>query len=65
MWKPGNARVHLVVVGNRIDFAAYESFTSWQAEVDRIFTTLVVPTLVSGRPTRGAVAIDESTAASY
>jgi hypothetical protein len=24
-WKPANARVHLVVVGNRIDFAAYES----------------------------------------
>ncbi|MFI5363991.1 MAG: nitrilase-related carbon-nitrogen hydrolase [Candidatus Binatia bacterium] len=49
-WKPGNARVHLVVVGNRIDFAAYESFATWQAEVDRIFTTLVVPKLVSGRP---------------
>ena len=49
-WKPGNARVHLVVVGNRIDFAAYESLATWQAEVDRIFTTLVVPKLVPGRP---------------
>src|SRR5512143_2699363 len=34
-WKPGNARVHLVVVGNRINFAAYESLATWQAEVDR------------------------------
>src|SRR5512143_1770739 len=33
-WKPGNARVHLVVVGNRINFAAYESLATWQAEVD-------------------------------
>ena len=49
-WKPGNARVHLVVVGNRINFAAYESFATWQAEVDRIFNTLVVPKLVTGRP---------------
>jgi len=49
-WKPGNARVHLVVVGNRLDFAAYESLVTWQAEVDRIFTTLVVPKLVPGRP---------------
>jgi hypothetical protein len=49
-WKPRNARVHLVVVGNRIDFAAYESVATWQAEVDRIFTTLVVPKLVSGKP---------------
>ena len=49
-WRPKIQRVHLIVVGNELDFAAYESFATWQAEVDRIFETLVRPRLVRGRP---------------
>ena len=49
-WKPKLARVRVVAVGNAIDFAAYATSATWQAEVDRIFTTLVAPRLVAGRP---------------
>jgi len=49
-WRPKMQRVHLVVVGNKLDFAAYESFATWQAEVDRIFDTLVRRHLKRGRP---------------
>jgi predicted amidohydrolase len=49
-WRPDTTRLHLIVVGNRIDFAAYTSFATWQAEVDRIFRDLVRPHLKRGRP---------------
>ena len=44
-WRPRVQRVHVIVVGNKLDFAAYESFATWQAEVDRIFRDLVRPRL--------------------
>jgi hypothetical protein len=50
VWRPRLARVRLVVVGNRLDFAAYESMATWRAEVDRIFERLVRPKLAAGRP---------------
>ena len=50
VWRPAIERVHLIVVGNRIDFAAYVSFATWQAEVDRLFETYVRPNVVAGRP---------------
>lgn len=49
-WRPPLERVHLVVVGNRIDFAAYSSMVTWRAEVERIFDQLVRPQFVPGRP---------------
>jgi hypothetical protein len=49
-WRPDLVRLHLIVVGNRLDFSAYTSFATWQAEVDRIFRDLVRPHLKRGRP---------------
>jgi hypothetical protein len=49
-WRPGMARVRVVAVGNEIDFDAYATSATWQAEVDRIFTQLVAPRLAAGRP---------------
>jgi predicted amidohydrolase len=42
-WRPEMERVRVIAVGNKLDFAAYESFATWQAEVERIFRDLVVP----------------------
>jgi predicted amidohydrolase len=49
-WRPEMKRVRVIVVGNKLDFAAYESFATWQAEVDRIFRDLVVPEMHPRRP---------------
>jgi hypothetical protein len=49
-WRPEVKRVRVIVVGNKLDFAAYESFATWQAEVERIFRDLVVPEMHPHRP---------------
>src|SRR5262245_11006219 len=49
-WRPARRRVRVIVVGHKIDFAAYETPATWRAEVDRIFDTLVRPRLSSRRP---------------
>ncbi len=50
-WHPRVERVRVIVVGNRIDFDAYTSAATWQAEIDRIFETLVRPHVPRRRPT--------------
>ncbi len=50
-WHPSMARVRVIVVGNRIDFRAYETPATWQAEIDRIFEKLVRPHVPRRRPT--------------
>jgi catechol 2,3-dioxygenase-like lactoylglutathione lyase family enzyme len=49
-WRPRRARVRVIAVGNELEFAAYTSPATWQAEVDRIFAELVAPRLAPGRP---------------
>jgi hypothetical protein len=49
-WRPRRRRIRVIAVGNKIDFAAYETMATWRAEVDRIFDTFVRPHLATTRP---------------
>lgn len=50
-WRPTIGRVRVIVIGNALDFRAYASFATWQAELDRIFAARVEPHIAVGRPT--------------
>lgn len=49
-WYPRMQTVRVIVVGNKLDFTAYASFATWQAEIDRIFRDLVRPALSDRLP---------------
>jgi hypothetical protein len=50
-WRPTMRRVRVIAIGNGLDFRAYASFATWQAEVDRLFAVHVEPQIALGRPT--------------